>query len=76
LIADLEIIQSENVLGAEILDVELPAKDWPILWAAVVAKATHLVTGDVRHFGPYFGRSIAGVLIIRPADYLREKDTR
>jgi uncharacterized protein len=74
--ADLEIIQNEDVVGEEIVGVELPAKDWPILWAAVVAKATHLLTGDLRHFGPCYGRSIAGVRVMQPADYFREKDSR
>jgi predicted nucleic acid-binding protein len=51
--------------------VSLPAKDVPILLAAVAARATHLLTGDVRHFGPYFGRKIEGVTIVLPGEYLR-----
>jgi predicted nucleic acid-binding protein len=50
--------------------VALPDKDIPILLAAIAAKATHLITGDVRHFGPYFGKKIAGILVLLPADYL------
>jgi predicted nucleic acid-binding protein len=50
--------------------VTLPAKDAPILLAAIQARATHLLTGDLRHFGPYFGKRIAGVLVLPPADYL------
>jgi predicted nucleic acid-binding protein len=50
--------------------VNLPAKDAPILLAAIEARATHLLTGDLRHFGPYFGKKLAGVLIHLPADYL------
>ncbi len=53
--------------------VDLPAKDRPILQAAIAASATHLLTGDVTHFGAFFGRSIEGVLILRPADYLRDE---
>ncbi len=30
----------------------LPEKDVPILLAAIAARATHLLTGDVRDFGP------------------------
>lgn len=52
-------------------DVGLPAKDQPILAAAIRAKATHLLTGDARHFGPLYGRTIGGVLITRPAPYLQ-----
>jgi hypothetical protein len=51
--------------------VSLPDKDAPILLAAVAARATHLVTGDLRHFGPFFGKNVAGVTILTPADYLR-----
>ena len=45
-------------------------KDRPILLAAIQAQATHLLTGDKRHFGSLYGQSISGVLILRPADYL------
>lgn len=48
----------------------LPEKDLPILFAAIAAGATHLLTGDRAHFGAYFGRQIAQVLIQRPGDYL------
>jgi predicted nucleic acid-binding protein len=48
----------------------LPAKDAPILAAAVQAGADLLVTGDRRHFGPLFGRSLQGVRILSLADGL------
>ena len=48
----------------------LPEKDIPIALAAISARATHLLTGDVRHFGPYLGQKIGGVLLLLPADYL------
>lgn len=51
--------------------VELPEKDMPIILAVIAAEATHLVTGDVTHFGPYYGEKIGGVLVLAPADYLR-----
>jgi uncharacterized protein len=50
--------------------VFLPEKDRPILLAAIQAQATHLLTGDKRHFGSLYGQSISGVLILRPTDYL------
>jgi predicted nucleic acid-binding protein len=53
--------------------IALPEKDWPILLAAIEAKATHLVTGDVRHFGSYFGKIVEGVLVITPAEYLKRR---
>ncbi|MBZ5521876.1 MAG: PIN domain-containing protein [Acidobacteriia bacterium] len=51
--------------------IALPAKDLPILLAAIAAHATHLITGDIRHFGPYFGKRIKGILIVPPGDYVR-----
>ena len=53
--------------------VKLPAKDIPILLAAVSARATHLLTGDIKHFGPYFERVIGGVTILPPALYFKRK---
>jgi predicted nucleic acid-binding protein len=47
-----------------------PSKDQPILAAAVAARCTHLLTGDQTHFGPWFGKRLAGVMIMRPAEYL------
>jgi len=57
------------------LTAGLPEKDIPILAAAIVNQATHLLTGDVKHFRPLFGTSIQGVLVQRPGDYLRGKGT-
>jgi predicted nucleic acid-binding protein len=51
--------------------VQLPEKDIPILLAAIEARCTHLITGDLRHFGPYFGKKLSGILVLLPADYLR-----
>jgi uncharacterized protein len=51
--------------------VSLPEKDRPILAEAINTRATHLLTGDRRHFGRYFGRQMGGVLIQPPAQYLR-----
>jgi uncharacterized protein len=53
--------------------ISLPEKDIPIVMAAIVARATHLLTGDVRHFGAFFGRKIDGVLILLPGEYLRRR---
>jgi predicted nucleic acid-binding protein len=51
--------------------VSLPEKDRPIFLAAMDARATHLITGDVRHFGAYFGKTIEGILVVTPAHYLK-----
>ena len=49
--------------------VRLPEKDLPILLAAIDGGATHLLTGDWEHFGPYFRQEVGGVLILPPAEY-------
>jgi predicted nucleic acid-binding protein len=51
--------------------ISLPEKDVPILLAAIEARATHLLTGDVRDFGPYFGKKIEDVAIVLPGEYLK-----
>src|SRR5215217_6019967 len=50
--------------------LELPAKDRPTVLAAIGVGATHLLTGDFRHFGPHYGKRIEGVLILSPGEYL------
>jgi len=54
--------------------IDLPEKDRPILLAAIQAKSTHLITGDIRDFGPYFGSRVEGVLILPPAEYLKNRE--
>lgn len=53
---------------------QLPKKDRPILRAAVLGRATHLITGDLSHFGRFFGKRLQGVIIMPPADYLASRD--
>ncbi len=57
---------------APMAGVSLPEKDWPILHAAIVAQAQYLLTGDARHFGAYFGKTLSGVRVERPAEFLRQ----
>jgi predicted nucleic acid-binding protein len=52
--------------------MSLPAKDAPIFQAAMSAGASVLLTGDVTHFGRFFGKTIAGVRILSPAEFLRD----
>ena len=54
--------------------IVLPEKDSPILLAAIAARATHLLTGDVQHFGRYFGSKFEGVCIMPPAQYLKVRE--
>jgi uncharacterized protein len=51
----------------------LPAKDVPIFQAAAAAGATHLLTGDTRHFGAYFDQRFEGVLIVTPRTFLQSR---
>lgn len=48
----------------------LREKDRPVLAGAVQAQADHLVTGDQRHFGPWYGKIIIGVRITAPTELL------
>jgi uncharacterized protein len=48
------------------VDVELPLKDMPILGGALAGHATHLLTGDERDFGKFWGQIIQGVKIVSP----------
>ena len=74
LVDDLEVVP-EAWPAALPEEVRLPEKDRPILGAAVRSDATHLVTGDLAHFGPYLGEAIVGVRVVRPADLLGGNDT-
>lgn len=72
--AELELFESKG--GVLPAGVSLPDKDAPILLAAIAARATHLITGDLRHFAPLFSKKIAGITILPPADYLRHSSSR
>ena len=41
--------------------------------AAIANRATHLITGDRRDFGAYFGKQLGGVLILPPRDYFESR---
>jgi uncharacterized protein len=64
------VIQAGTVPESTRADLSLPEKDWPIIGGAIAAGATHLITGDMKHFGPYFGKQILGILVLRPRQYL------
>jgi len=53
--------------------VPLPEKDRPIFEAALRCKATHLLTGDRKHFGPFMNRPkvTSGIIIQTVAEFLR-----
>lgn len=53
--------------------IMIPENDVPVLKAAIGIKATHLISGDQKAFGKYYGKSIKGVSILKPSAYLAEK---
>lgn len=63
---------SKNNLLAPCPAVGLPAKDQPVLGAAIAARADRLVTGDRTHFGPLFGEMVHGVRILSPQMMMEE----
>ncbi len=77
LLASMPVVTTSADLGSHpaLETVQLPEKDVPILLAAVGAGATHLITGDFTHFGPYYGEKLGGVLILLPARYLSEPES-
>lgn len=50
--------------------IDLPEKDRPVLLAAISIQADYLLTGDMIHFGKYFGQTVRGIKICLPRDYL------
>jgi len=54
------------------IEVVLPLKDQPILGGAIAGHATHLLTGDERDFGQFWGKTIRGVKIVSPRRLVEE----
>lgn len=75
LVRELEVVEAhtvpDSVRDSVLAKITLPAKDLPIIGGALAAGCTHLITGDVRHFGQFFGKHIGPVLVLPPADYVR-----
>ncbi len=68
LLADISLVYEQAVVG--LCPLDLPDKDRPVWQGAVAARTTHLLTGNARHFGSYYGQQIEGILIVSPAMYL------
>lgn len=75
LVAEVRVV-GESQTRALPAGVTLREKDVPILCAAIEAKASHLLTLDLRDFGAYLGKSVGGVLVLHPRDYLPAKPSR
>jgi predicted nucleic acid-binding protein len=56
------------------IPIVLPEQDRPIFLAALAAGVTHLLTGDIKDFGPYMNQpnKSNGIVIQTVADYLSE----
>ena len=73
LIAKVQLADAPPLATVPIEARALPQKDLPILLAAIEARATHLLTADMRYFRPLRGKTVEGVLVLTPGDYLRTK---
>jgi len=53
--------------------IDLPEKDKPIFLTAVKCRATHLLTGDIRHFGPFMNdpSQTGGMTVMTVSDFLK-----
>lgn len=51
---------------------DLEIKDRPVFQAACACKATHLITGDITHFGRYMidPAKAPGIVVMTPAQFL------
>ena len=74
LLGSVEVVPTASPKDHPLLSaLELPDKDRPILLAAIGVGATHLLSGDFRHFGPHYGKRIEGVLVLSPGEYLSSR---
>ena len=73
LLVSATVIEAAQEDSAGFDEHSLPEKDRPILRAAVRAGASHLLTGDLTHFGRFFGHRLEGVLVLPPGEYLRSR---
>lgn len=71
LCASMDIVPAAPSESLQSSEFELPESDRPILMAAIGARATHQLTGDVKDFGRYYGRTLEGLLILPPAMYIQ-----
>lgn len=72
ILASIEIIPGGEGLNCPL---DLPAKDRPIFEAALLGGATHLLTGDIRHFGPYMNMpdKSSGIIVQTVADFYQKQ---
>ena len=66
LLSRMERARAQRVDPALEASLPLPAKDRPVLSAAIQLGCDALVTGDRTHFGALYGRTIQGVTVYSP----------
>lgn len=76
LLRSVEVVRHKPAHRRLPTDLKLPEKDRPIVVDAIDAGAAILLTGDLKHFGQYYGEVVGGVRILPPAEYLRRKRKR
>jgi predicted nucleic acid-binding protein len=66
-------IRVEPSAAGSACPINLPEKDRPIFMSALKAKASHLLTGDLKDFGPHMNqpKKSAGIVIQTIADFLK-----
>lgn len=75
---ELGLLQRSMRLVEHRADLDYPEslsqKDRPIFQAALACGATHLLTGDIKDFGPFMNQPVdtSGICIQTVADYLRQ----
>ena len=77
LLRDIKVLPS---VSGRACPIDLPAKDQPIFLTALSYGATHLLTGDMHHFGPFMNDTsmndtskTSGIRITTVAAFLAEK---
>lgn len=68
IMSGIEVVESID----QTLEVEIIAKDRPILATAIAQNCDRLITGDKKDFGHLFKQSIQGVTIVTPLMFVQE----
>jgi predicted nucleic acid-binding protein len=70
----LEIVHLVPDVAGERCAIVLPEKDRPVFASAQRCKATHFLTGDRRHFGPYMNKpkDAMGIVVQAVGDFLSD----
>ena len=69
LLSDLKCVSSST---SYVCPIDLPSKDEPVMQDALAVNATHLLTGDLKHFGRYMNNpdQTMGIIIQTVNDFL------